>query len=216
AEVGCAEHDGSIVLDDPVSSLDEERREYIARRLVAEARERQVIIFTHDLAFMLDLVEQAQAKGVLCAQQSVWRIEDAVGRIDAEPPFLALSLKRRVGRLSDRVQNWPKPEEFESQDEAWTKICDFYRQARLTWERAVEERIFGGVVQRFQREVKTPNFGRVQATKELITEVEEGIDRCSDFVHDQPPAAGTILPRRSELSEEVEKLREFETRTRPH
>jgi len=37
------------VLDDPVASLDQARREYVARRLVGESRDRQVIVFTHDL-----------------------------------------------------------------------------------------------------------------------------------------------------------------------
>jgi recombinational DNA repair ATPase RecF len=52
-EVALSEGDGGIVVDDPVSSLDDERRDYIAKRLVAETAHRQVVVFTHDLPFML-------------------------------------------------------------------------------------------------------------------------------------------------------------------
>lgn len=41
-----------IVLDDPVTSQDHQRKELIAHRLVAEARKRQVVVFTHDLVFL--------------------------------------------------------------------------------------------------------------------------------------------------------------------
>lgn len=64
AEVAASGSDGGIIVDDPVSSLDDERRSYIARRLVAEAANRQVVVLTHDLPFMLDLIDQAEEAGL--------------------------------------------------------------------------------------------------------------------------------------------------------
>ena len=51
-EVSLNPANAGIVLDDPVTSQDHERKERIARRLVSEAKDRQVIIFTHDLVFL--------------------------------------------------------------------------------------------------------------------------------------------------------------------
>lgn len=51
-EVSLNPANAGIVLDDPVTSQDHERKERIARRLVSEAKERQVVIFTHDLVFL--------------------------------------------------------------------------------------------------------------------------------------------------------------------
>ncbi len=48
-----------FILDDPVSSFDDDRRQSVAERLMAEARRRQVIVFTHDLQFVADLQSQA-------------------------------------------------------------------------------------------------------------------------------------------------------------
>jgi energy-coupling factor transporter ATP-binding protein EcfA2 len=74
AEIETSNSDGGIVVDDPVSSLDETRREYIAKRLVTEAGRRQVIVFTHDLPFTFDLREQGKEAGLTPTVQGVWRL----------------------------------------------------------------------------------------------------------------------------------------------
>ena len=53
-----------LVLDDPVTSLDCDWKETVARRLVAECVERQVVIFTHDLHFLYLLRAYAADTGV--------------------------------------------------------------------------------------------------------------------------------------------------------
>jgi len=59
AELGLGQHSCPVVLDDPVSSLDHRYRASIASRFVSESKKRQVIIFTHDIAFLLELQEKA-------------------------------------------------------------------------------------------------------------------------------------------------------------
>ncbi|MDN6373902.1 MAG: AAA family ATPase, partial [Brevibacterium aurantiacum] len=49
----------ALVFDDPVSSLDHMKRESVARRIVALAEERQVVVFTHDVAFTMMLRKAA-------------------------------------------------------------------------------------------------------------------------------------------------------------
>jgi hypothetical protein len=214
AEVASGDGDGGIVVDDPVSSLDDDRREYIAQRLFRESRERQVIVFTHDLPFMLDLVDGATETGDAPLIEMVWRLGDQVGRVDDHPPFKAMNLRDRVSVLTTQVQEWDRqlaPRDF---DEAWHRVCDFYSRMRIAWERAVEERLFRGVVQRFQREVKTLKLDEVAITPELVEAVKAGMTRCSFFVHDEPPATISGVPGRTELARDIEVLRDFEKRTR--
>ena len=52
AELVTSKRYSGIVFDDPMSSLDHIHRRAVAARLVEEAAHRQVIIFTHDLAFL--------------------------------------------------------------------------------------------------------------------------------------------------------------------
>ncbi|HVS84479.1 MAG TPA: AAA family ATPase [Gaiellaceae bacterium] len=211
AEVASSETNGGLVVDDPVSSLDDERREYIAERLAAEAKQRQVIVFTHDLPFMLDLIDRAEEEPSV---QAVWRLGGEVGRVDDHPPFKAMKLKARVGALEQQVAQWDAQTAPADFDEAWRRVCDFYARLRIAWERAVEERLFRGVVQRFQREVKTLALKDVAIAPELVEAVNEGMTRCSMYVHDEPPAASVTLPSRTQLAEDLTKLRDFEKETR--
>lgn len=214
AEVGCAEHDGGLVLDDPVSSLDDERKAHIARRLVEECERRQVVVFTHDLPFMLELCERATDREVHLRVRGMWRQGSVAGLVDESPPFSALRFKQRVGRLTQRAQEWGTLPQAADEDEAWRRVCGFYADMRTTWERGVEERLFRGVVQRFQREVKTQSLAQVDIRPELVEEVVEGMTRCSLFVHDAPAGTRTALPGRAELEEDLERLLAFERATR--
>src|ERR1700674_4500087 len=51
AELETTNNGSGIVLDDPVSSLDHHYRLCVARQLVDTARQRQVVVFTHDIVF---------------------------------------------------------------------------------------------------------------------------------------------------------------------
>lgn len=174
-----------------MSSLDDERRAYIATRLVEEAAHRQVIVFTHDMPFLLDLEDQAEAAGVEPLVQGVWRRGSLVGHVDGQPPFKAMNFKQRLAGLKQDVQNWDAGRSGGQPgfDAEWDGLCAFYRKLRTTWERGVEERLFRGVVQRLQRAVKTQSLDEVRLTPEIIALVKQGMDRCALFVHDDPPAA---------------------------
>ncbi len=60
SELSVSANDSAIIFDDPVSSLDHEYREALAKRLADEAAGgRQVIVFTHDIAFLFMLSRTA-------------------------------------------------------------------------------------------------------------------------------------------------------------
>lgn len=87
AEVGLSGSKGGVVFDDPVSSLDHRRRERVAKRLAAEALQRQVIIFTHDIYFLCLLTEEAKQAGATVFTQSLTRRAEGFGIADPELPF---------------------------------------------------------------------------------------------------------------------------------
>lgn len=183
AELSVADGASGIIVDDPVSSLDDERRDYIARRLVAEAQKRQVIIFTHDLPFVFDVRGQAKKAGILVHFQHIWRLGQSVGRVDTHPPFKTMNLRERIGQLEQELleaRDAP-PTDYES---AWRHANGFYQRVRTSWERAVEERLFAGVVERFERDVKTLQLKDVKVSDELIGQVERGMTRASMFLHE--------------------------------
>ena len=214
AELQVADDRGGIVLDDPVSSLDDERRTSIVERLVSEAGRRQVIVFTHDLPFVFELRSFAKKRDVLVHVQNIWRQGDDVGRVDQHPPFKTLNIKDRVSRLADEVEEMRKSRPANN-DEAWRQVDGFYKRLRTSWERAVEERLFGGVIERFERDVKTTQFRNVRVTPDRIAACEGGMTRASRFVHEDPYAAQGPLPSIEGMIVDVGKLRAFEKDTRP-
>jgi hypothetical protein len=210
AELSVRHDDAGIILDDPVSSLDDERRKYIADRVIEESTKRQVIIFTHDLPFLVDLLNGAKANGVAASTCGMWRWGDEVGRVDLEIPFKALPLKKRVAQLRERAARWDKEQQPANQDEAWKRVTQFYRDLRASWERAVEERLFKGAVQRMQRDVMTKQLKNIEITEALVSQIETGMSRTSQFLHDEAAAAPMSLPSRSDLQADVEALADFE------
>lgn len=67
-----------IVLDDPVNSQDHQRKDCIAKRLVGEAKVRQVVVFTHDLVFFTMLAAAAEDTGA--EMLTHWVERDGEGR----------------------------------------------------------------------------------------------------------------------------------------
>lgn len=76
SELALSDHDSGIVFDDPVSSLDHDYRDFVAKRLVDLAAGRQIIVFTHDVVFLDSLSRAAKDKGVKSAFRTVSRLPD--------------------------------------------------------------------------------------------------------------------------------------------
>jgi energy-coupling factor transporter ATP-binding protein EcfA2 len=97
AELSTEANPSAIIFDDPVSSLDHVWREGVAKRLVEEARERQVIVFTHDIVFMHALSRLAEEMGVHCQHQYLRREAAGTGVSSPELPWHAMKDRERLG-----------------------------------------------------------------------------------------------------------------------
>ena len=106
-ELATAMHRSALVFDDPVSSLDHRWRGQVAKRLVEEAENRQVIVFTHDLVFVNDLNDHATKTGravrlttlVVAPREPVWWPTACPGRPRASK-IASTSWRRRHVRQS--------------------------------------------------------------------------------------------------------------------
>lgn len=89
-----------IVFDDPVTSLDHERKAKIAERLAKEARIRQVIVFTHDPVFMTHLAKHADMERVPLAAHWMKRVNGTPGHveIDVSPKLKSLAALKQDSR----------------------------------------------------------------------------------------------------------------------
>lgn len=155
AELSTADNPSGIIFDDPVSSLDYRWREDVARRLVNEARERQVIVFTHDVVFLLLLKKLAQNLVVEQRDQHVRQMPTGAGVCTSELPWVALKVSKRIGYLKNRWQQAEKLHRDGHLDAYERDAREIYGYLREAWERGLEEILLNGVVERFRPIVET-------------------------------------------------------------
>ncbi len=211
AEVKIGGGTGGIVFDDPVSSLDHKRRERVANRLVQEAAERQVIIFTHDIYFVCLIMEEAGRVGVPCVTQSLTRRPEGYGVADSNLPFEGMDTKARVAALRSMQQQITMLHKDKNEPEHRKETVNAYRHLRIAWERAVEEVLFGSVVVRFRKGISTQLLAGVEVDDADYSVIEAGMTKCSNYTHDQALLGGTAIPEPDELLADINGLENWRT-----
>ncbi|MBW6496617.1 MAG: AAA family ATPase, partial [Burkholderiaceae bacterium] len=209
AELSTADELSGIVFDDPVSSLDYQWRQGVARRLVQEAKTRQVIVFTHDVVFLLLLKQFAEELAVEQCDQHVRFLSKGAGVCSEELPWVALPIKKKIGYLKNGWQAADKLSRDGHQD-AYEKDAKYlYGLLREAWERALEEVLLGGVVERYRPSIQTQQVAQIaDITPEDCKTVETAMTKCSKCLpgHDQAAAARAPVPGPAELKSDIEAL----------
>lgn len=197
----------ALVLDDPVTSLDHVRRSHVARRLAQFATDRQVIVFTHDVAFVGDLRRAANdeqatftGRGIqrrggkapgLCTDQHPWKAKDVGPRFQ--------ELEKLIARIKRERANWDQ-EEYEKE------CADWGGKLSETWERLINLEIVYSVVDRGTSEVRPKMFKMLaRITEEDDREFQQSYGRCSAWArrHDKSPATNYVAPEPGDLEQEL-------------
>lgn len=209
AELSTADEPSGIVFDDPVSSLDYKWREGVARRLVTESKTRQVIVFTHDVVFLLLLRKLAEQLGIEQLDQHVRQLSKGAGVCAEELPWVAMPVKKKIGFIKNE---WQAADKLfrEGHQAAYEKEAKYlYGLLREAWERAFEEVLLNGVVERFRPSVETQRATKIADIKEEDCKLAEAaMSKCSQWLpgHDQPAAARTDVPEPAVLKADIDVL----------
>lgn len=207
-----------IIFDDPVSSLDHRYREYVAERLVAEGRNRQVIIFTHDIVFLQAIEEHAAKQQVHLLTQTVLRTSKQVGICDPEIPWISMILNKRIGYLKKRLQSARAIFKAGDEQQYSLEAASIYSLLRESWEKAVEEVLFGDTVKRMRQAIETQKLKDVIFDDTDYVKVHWAVKRCSMLMqgHDEPAASNRGIVGPEEIEKDLTELEKFvvEARTR--
>ncbi len=209
AELSTADDHSGIVFDDPVSSLDYKWREGVARRLVQEADTRQVIVFTHDVVFLLLLKQFAEELQVEHLDQHVRYLSQGAGVCAEELPWVALKVAKRIRHLKKLLQDAEKLYRDGHQSAYEREASLIYGYLREAWERGLEEVLLGGVVERYRPGVQTQQVGKIaDITEEDCRTLEATMTKCSKWLpgHDRAAAARADIPEPGELRADIETL----------
>ena len=209
AELSTADEPSGIVFDDPVSSLDYKWRENVARRLVEEAKTRQVVVFTHDVVFLLLIKQLAAEESVPQGDQHVRQLASGAGVCAEDLPWVALRVSKRVRHLRKLLQDATKLHRDGHQAAYETDATLIYGYLREAWERGLEEVLLGGVVERFRPGVQTQQVSLVaDVSAEDCKAVETAMTKCSRWLpgHDQAPAARAEIPGPAAIKADIDAL----------
>lgn len=212
AELSTEQSKSALIFDDPVCSLDQRWRRKVARRLVELAAERQVIIFTHDIVFLADVVESCKSRRIPLRHSYVRRGPTQPGECLDGLPWLTMKVKDRIGRLRDLYQTAKATHRRHGLEAYEPEARRIYGLLRETWERAVEESLLNGVVKRYEIAIHTNQLNPLaDITEADIQKINDGMTKTSRFLegHDEAEAVAEPVPEPDELYQDITDLEEW-------
>jgi energy-coupling factor transporter ATP-binding protein EcfA2 len=209
----------AIIIDDPVSSLDHVRRSKVAERLVSEAKDRQVVVFTHDLVFLSEARYFAARDNVNLNVLGIRRGPAGFGSRDPDgEPWLAKHLPGRCQWLSEQLARLKRLHTMADPDYE-AQLRYFYDRLRECWEKLIEEKLFAQVIARFLPQVQTLRLKEAVVDDEIFAQVHFGMTSVSSYTgHDRAVAKGGALADPTEcekdLSAFIECLKQAEVKSK--
>jgi len=214
SEVSHANHNGTLIFDDPVTSLDHNHREKVAKKIIDEVKNnnRQSIIFTHDIVFLLELEQKAnEIPFKIIYLRSDESTSGKVVDEDKGRPWVSMNVNHRLTYLNKRLNEIREEIKngTDSENKIKLMIKGWYELLRESWERAVEELVLGDVINRFRLGVATTYLKRVNVSDEIIKEIDGQMTHCSDQAHDQAPERNNPIPDIGDMEGDINALKEF-------
>ena len=211
AELKLANHSGGIVFDDPVSSLDHWRRQDVAKRLVNEASQRQVVVLTHDTSFLGQLCDEIEGKNIPHSIQFLeWR-NDSPGCVSAGLPWEHKTWDERITAIemaqkSLVAKSWPP---YPAEEEIRT-MRNHYDDLRATIERVVQDVVLNGVIKAYRDWIKVKQLANVVGFQKAENdEIQRIYKRCHSIVsaHDPSSEKNASVPTPADLGKDLADLR---------
>jgi len=208
--------DGSksaLVLDDPVTSLDHVRRWEVACRLAEFAKDRQVIVFTHDVSFVGDLSRAAKRQQITLTERAIERTgDDHPGKTADQHPWNVKDVDARFGFLLQDLARIKRDRVSWRQSQYEVESGEWAGKLSQLWERVIGMEIVNCVVDRATTQVQ-PRMFRVIAriTEADDAEFQTSYENCSFWAtrHDKNPERNYVAPTVDELEAELARAKEW-------
>jgi len=178
AETNITNINRGIIFDDPVNSLDEERKYEIAKRLASIAKDKQVVVFTHDLVFVSNLINFVSDLSISHDCHWIESTENEIGIVWLKnTPSYETSYKK-----SGMAQNYYEKAIKAQPEEKEVFIKNGFTALRTSYEALVIFDLFKGVVQRFNERVSVDSLSKVYFDENIKNEILNSFYQCCRFM----------------------------------
>jgi hypothetical protein len=213
-EVGLNQINAGIVLDDPVTSQDHERKAAIATRLVDESANRQVVVFTHDLVFLNQLLKYADDHNV--EYEAHWIDRDHEGR----PGHITLGDVPATSKAYDtteRAKQFFSGAQKLSGKARHDAISSGMGALRRTIEETIPKRLFKDVVPRWSDRVIVTGLRKIAWDDGLVDELVTVYEEISRYIegHSHTDEATGAPPELKDLDKMIQTVDALIKRARP-
>lgn len=191
-----------VVFDDPVTSLDEERKKVIAKRVCELSQSKQVLVFTHDLVFVSALINYATDFNILNECHWIESNDETIGIIW---PRNTPSYDKKY-RNDNPVTEFYKLAKDAGPEEREKHIKSGFAALRTCYETFVIYDIFKNIVQRFNDRVSVMSLTSVCFDDVIIKEVIENFEKCCTYMegHTHSDKSSANKPTAKTLLDEIE------------
>lgn len=210
-----------FIFDDPITSMDQFFEERVARRLIRLSTERQVIVFTHRLAFAQKLnagVAEYNAKAA--DRAAITHVElrrSPLGEPSAPSHLKEFPMKTAAGEMLKRLSRVRAAQEagdYETADSIIQTLCSDFRKAV---EQSIGADLLSGIISRFDNRILSMKLPRLSAiTKEDVELLHGMMTKYSHYEHSQSAEAPVPLPGVDEVKGDLETMqawaKEFSSR----
>ena len=210
SEISLSDKVSTLVFDDPALSIDDRRLEWIAERLINAAKQKQIIVFTHDLYFANLLGEDKGAWEIGLSESEDGEIFGIVGKM----PFTGMRIGQKISDLEKRGRDLKNT--ALGNEQVQKELKSAYSDLRDAIEHLTEHKFLHKVVTRRSPNVKVGNLSRIFAKPQEKADIAAMIDRLhgrvSDRLHRSERRPKLYLP---DFQRDVDALKEIRARLNP-
>lgn len=201
-----------IILDDPVTSLDNSWKRALANCLVEQAQTKQVVIFTHDLAFLYLTKKAAENLKVEIAPHWV-RAEG--GQPGFVYPNNGPMCERDFKSAARATECYSKAKALPPSDQELVLMQGF-GLLRDSYEALVVFFVFNDVVRRFDERIGYDQLRRVRTDADLLNQIADRMEALSRRIdaHLHSDALAGPSPTPEELRKEIDAFEIIKARQR--
>ena len=212
SEMQLSEVNRGIIFDDPVTSLDESRKKDIALRLVREGTNKQVIIFTHDLIFVSNLITFCEESKIPFFCHWIENNDGKPGQVwlrnspSYEKEYRNAEPAKKLYTDSKKEDCPPARREF--------LVKSGFAALRTCYEVLVINDLFKNVVQRYNERVSIESLKDVYFDEAIINDLKDSFDQCCRYMegHTHSDKYAYKKPEPENLNGEIQRYEAIRTK----